>query len=1051
MLNFRKIAAASDGAKILDYYSQGKARTLSTGKSERQGLDPAGRTLETGQVLAGYYNGPESLAILRPDMPRSVARALGLAPARAPTKSELENLFEARRADTGAAWSETKRELSGFDLVFSPHKSVSLAAEFAKSPAEAAAIRHAVLGANQDALRYAAADLGFTRRGHAGKDGVEAGEIGWLSFIHDAARQAIPIQDGPDGGTYLSDAPVAGDPHFHVHNFVPNLVVTDTGHAGSLDARALTSAAVHEYGAYFQAKLADRLRDLGARVGYDADAQAIVLTDIPKEANDLFSKRDSQVLHEAKSFAKENSLDWDTLDYDYKMRILHEASKSGRLGKSKDDAREFWHEQAAAIGWEHDSVMNAVTPTPLTEERRFDLAYEHAARHLVGEFKRNSVIDARLLRVHAARGLIGTGISGSRRDVDHVVGLLLDRGIEIKGKPSALVTGMRKGTLHVTHKAQIEIETSLSLAARRAATDTSGALSARALRDAIEDIERSDAGIAFSAEQRAAIHALGQGPKIGLLTGVAGSGKTTLLRPLVAAWKKDGRTIVGTSTAWRQADALKDAGIDETVALQPLLRSIDEGRFQPDKSTVLVIDEVSQISPRSMLRLMDLQAKTGMTLEMLGDREQCQSIDDAGDTIELLRRVLPKHSLPEVLTSVRQKNERDREIASLFREGRTAEAFEMKREDGTARLVEGDYDQVLDQVADFVIARNDLLCSVDKRYSMSVTTLTNAEAADLSRAIRRRLKERGEIGADEVVYKAVNYRGDKPELFDLPIATGDKLRLYRRAWAKIDGKGGTIGSNGDLVEVRGHTSKGLLLRNERGQTGEVEWRRLRDEATGRLLLGFGRVFTVDSAQGMSTKGEHLDLFARGTHTTNAFKAYTAESRATGRTFTFVSKAAVLADMRRKRALGDITPITDDDIWSSIEKDLAAKPYKSLAVDLLPKSARYWENGVRTSFHPHQRLETVPALAANMLATRDAIIASKAYSGLLGEDTPPSERDEAMLTLAMQHLEEKRGRGASANLLTRKPRLAPTPAEPDDSRRRNQEPDTPAPANPSPEF
>jgi energy-coupling factor transporter ATP-binding protein EcfA2 len=147
----------------------------------------------------------------------------------------------------------------------------------------------------------------------------------------------------------------------------------------------------------------------------------------------------------------------------------------------------------------------------------------------------------------------------------------------------------------------------------------SGALSARALRDAIEDIERSDAGITFSAEQRAAIHAMGHGMKIGLLTGVAGSGKTTLLRPLVAAWKQDGRRIVGTSTAWRQSDALKDAGIDETVALQPLLRSIDEGRFQPDESTVLVIDEVSQISPRSMLRLMDLQARTDMTLEMLGD------------------------------------------------------------------------------------------------------------------------------------------------------------------------------------------------------------------------------------------------------------------------------------------------------------------------------------------------------------------------------------------------------------------------------------------------
>ena len=57
---------------------------------------------------------------------------------------------------------------------------------------------------------------------------------------------------------------------------------------------------------------------------------------------------------------------------------------------------------------------------------------------------------------------------------------------------------------------------------------------------------------------------------------------------------------------------------------------------------------------------------------------------------------------------------------------------------------------------------------------MTVTTLTNAEAADISQAIRRRLKERGKIGQDETIHKAVYYKGDKPEFFDLPIASGDK-------------------------------------------------------------------------------------------------------------------------------------------------------------------------------------------------------------------------------------------------------------------------------------
>ncbi|HEY1779662.1 MAG TPA: AAA family ATPase [Roseiarcus sp.] len=113
------------------------------------------------------------------------------------------------------------------------------------------------------------------------------------------------------------------------------------------------------------------------------------------------------------------------------------------------------------------------------------------------------------------------------------------------------------------------------------------------------------------------------------------------------------------------------------------------------------------MGPRPMLRLLELQARTGMTIKMLGDREQVQSIE-AGDTIALLKRVLPKTALPEVLTAVRQKADHDRKIAALFREGEAEKAF-LKREDGTAKLLEGDYDQVVRQIADLYIARDDVL------------------------------------------------------------------------------------------------------------------------------------------------------------------------------------------------------------------------------------------------------------------------------------------------------------------------------------------------------
>jgi hypothetical protein len=66
-------------------------------------------------------------------MPIEMAKAVGIDSRHMPRDADLSRLFEGRRADTGEAWSKHPRKLSGFDLVFSPDKSVTLAAEFALS------------------------------------------------------------------------------------------------------------------------------------------------------------------------------------------------------------------------------------------------------------------------------------------------------------------------------------------------------------------------------------------------------------------------------------------------------------------------------------------------------------------------------------------------------------------------------------------------------------------------------------------------------------------------------------------------------------------------------------------------------------------------------------------------------------------------------------------------------------------------------------------------------------------------------------------------------
>ena len=290
------------------------------------------------------------------------------------------------------------------------------------------------------------------------------------------------------------------------------------------------------------------------------------------------------------------------------------------------------------------------------------------------------------------------------------------RGFKFRGEHAAILIGVTDEKVSFTNSAQVRIERTLANKARTQARDRSGALSPAALTAAIQasgiDFDANEAD--HGAAQKAAIYALGTGGGISVLTGPAGAGKTTLLKPLVAAYRADttfspdGREVIGLSTAWKQADALQGADIERTVAIDPFLRSAENGSSKLSRNTVVIIDEVSQVGPRSFLKLLELQGQHGFIIKAMGDQEQCQAIE-AGDTIEILRRVLPKAQLPQLLTTVRQETKRGRDIASFFRQGRASEALAMKREDGTAMLIGGDQDQVIERIADLYMERRDVL------------------------------------------------------------------------------------------------------------------------------------------------------------------------------------------------------------------------------------------------------------------------------------------------------------------------------------------------------
>ena len=99
------------------------------------------------------------------------------------------------------------------------------------------------------------------------------------------------------------------------------------------------------------------------------------------------------------------------------------------------------------------------------------------------------------------------------------------------------------------------------------------------------------------------------------------------------------------------------------------MRRRPSGTIKLDRNSVVAVDELGPARHPAGLELLRLRERHGFSIVALGDDKQVPSID-AGAIIDLSRRALGAEQVPEILTTVRQQTEREREIAGLFREGR---------------------------------------------------------------------------------------------------------------------------------------------------------------------------------------------------------------------------------------------------------------------------------------------------------------------------------------------------------------------------------------------
>lgn len=905
------------------------------------------------------------VGVLRHDIHPTVALKLGINLGHNLSNDETANLLRGYRTDgtriNGRQYKrigEDQVQIGYIDFTFRAPKSFSVALALAPDEAERAALDKAHRDAVHSAMEYIESQI--TRGRHD-----EKGHIAWISFDHYAAREIVNIAIDKD--TRRQEIPEPGDPTRHTHVVVPNMVWNEA-RTVALQTQALAPGARRkEFGAIYQAFLSANLQKLGVDIGLDSKhTWGMRLNAVPDSICKTFSKRTRNAEESARRFVKKHNMDWDAMSPDQRYQFLRRGHLITRRDKRDGLADlEGWKREAASVGYEHKSVLNperARTLAPLHERER--AAYEASLPYLETQLQRHSRFKGEVARTAAAWGFVVPGIQNPGPEIYAVIQAYRTEGVQQNGQKTALTWGKSADETFATFTTQLHVEQEREAIdlLRKAADDKSVALNPAHVERWVRAVAQ-ERGFDFTTEagqrQREMISALAGGGRAGVGIGVAGSGKTTVLYPLVRAWQDQSREVYGTTLAWRQTGALAEAGVgrkakrrwvaqtgslteagvaeDRAMALATFIRRAEKGELPLNDKSVVIVDEIAQVSTHQILHLARLREKHNFQIVGLGDQLQCQAIE-AGHTIRLFQKALGPDQVPELLNTIRQLHERDRETSLMFREGRAHEALERKQSEGTLVVTPGGYEQAVVQAVNLWENRRKLNLK-DYTYSIGLSAPTNEDARAIGAEIRKRRRAAGELHPHDFKIKAIDQT--KKE-YDLAIAVGDRLRLFNKSFVHKDGKRLTLGVNGSVVTVMDINARGMKLRNTKDDVeGFVAWnsRALRDKATGRMRLTYGDALTIDSRQG-DTLTEHITVMPAGSQAVQGYKAYTAESRHRRQSWIVTSQGEELAEVLSKRPWGDArnfepTPEeTQRAIIANMARNMSRQEEKMLATDFV---------------------------------------------------------------------------------------------------------------------
>lgn len=600
-----------------------------------------------------------------------------------------------------------KRRVPGWDLVFTPPKSVSILWVVVDA-ALRAVIEHLHHRAVEAAIAYLESHTKLLT-----KDAPLAG-LTVAYFEHGSNR--------------------AGEPNLHTHALVLNDGVTRDGVTGPIDSRVLYQHKMAA-GALYRSELAALLQtELGLEL--QRCQSWFELAGFSRTEGryqtlmNLWSSRRRAIEAQAPSTAAQA------------QAVAYMTREKKGYVPPRDELFQVWQEIAAQHGLSQRKATRLIIPEgreQITLWQRFqEWRTLREARQIVAvhqsHFSRRDLVTAIAVAAQA-RGL-------------HSIDVLRLTDTCLKHR-QVMSIGVVNDEERFTFKRLYRLEQSLLTQATKLAMTPGMRVSHR-------QVERTGTGERLSVEQRRALHVITEGGKLKVLSGISGTGKTHTLIATAKAYRNSGYTVIAVSPSRQGAERLKESGlesqgvlskllfgeVERSITVHKLFHEIDrakEGRrrygsrsYAKDplsRKTVMMVDEAQSLSTAQMLRLVKEVSRAGGKLIISGDVKAPQAFEHSGAFKALAKEISFSVTLTEVK---RQKTSPTRELVEAIGARNVSAVAHLLRDEDILRLSETKEEAqsqlIADWLAQAIASPKDSLIIVDTKEE-AATLNTMAQAA----------------------------------------------------------------------------------------------------------------------------------------------------------------------------------------------------------------------------------------------------------------------------------------------------------------------------------